>query len=43
MSDVNQPPHVAMNSIADDFNSNPSCSADAIGTILFSEFMDLPN
>ena len=43
MGDVNQLPPVAMNSIADDFNPNPSCSADAIGTIFFSEFMDPPN
>ena len=32
-----------MKSIADDCNPNSSCSADAIGTIAFFEFMDPPN
>ena len=41
--DVNQLPHVAMKSIADDSNPNSSCSTDAIGKITISEFMDPPN
>ena len=43
MGDVNQLPPVAMKSIADDCLPKSSCSADAIGTIAFSEFMDPPN
>ena len=43
MGDTNQLPPVAMKSIANDSNTNSSCSAGAIGTIAFSEFMDTPN
>ena len=43
MGDVNQLPPVAMNSITDGCNSKFACSADAIGTIAFYEFMDPPN
>ena len=32
-----------MKSIADKSNPNKSCSADAIGNIAFSEFMNAPN
>ena len=35
MGDINQLPPVTMKSITDDFNPNSSCSADAIGTIVF--------
>ena len=43
MGDINQLPHVAMKSIADNSIPNSSCSADAIGTITFSEFMNPSN
>ena len=43
MGDVNQLPPVGMKSIAVDCDPKSPCSADAIGTIAFSEFMDLPN
>ena len=43
MGDINQLPPVAMKSIADDSNPNSTCSADAIGTIAFSEFMNPSN
>ena len=43
MGDVNQLSHVAMKWITDDCNPKSPCSADAIGTMDFSEFMDLPN
>ena len=43
MGGVNQLPHVAMKSIADNSNPNSSRSSDAIGKIAFSEFMDPPN
>ena len=43
MSDINQLPHIAMRSIADDSNPDSSCSSDAIGKVAFSEFMDPPN
>ena len=43
MGDVKKLPPVAMKSIANDSNTNSSCSAGAIGTIAFSEFMDTPN
>ena len=41
--DANQLPPVAIKSIADDCNLKSSCSADTIGTIAFSEFMNPPN
>ena len=40
MGDDNQLPPVATKSIADDYNPKYPCSADAIRTIAFSEFMD---
>ena len=40
---INQLPHVAMKSIADDSNPNSLCSSDAIGKITFFELMDLLN
>ena len=43
IGDVNQPSFVAMKSIADKSNPNKSRSADAIGNIDFSEFMNAPN
>ena len=43
MGDVNQLPPVAMKSITDDCNPKTPCSADAIGKIAFSKFMDSPN
>ena len=43
MSDINQLPHIAMRSIADDSNPDSSCSSDAIGIITFSAFMDSLN
>ena len=42
MGDVNQLSPVTMKSIADDYNTKYPCSADPIGTIAFSEFMDPP-
>ena len=43
MGDVNQVLPLAMKSIADDSSSNSSCTADTIGEIAFSAFMDPPN
>ena len=43
MGDINQLPPVAMKSITDDSNPKSTCSADAIGTIAFSEFMNPSN
>ena len=40
MGDINQPSFIAMKSITDKSNPNKSCSADAIGNIAFSEFMN---
>ena len=40
MGDVNQVLPLAMKSIADDSCSNSSCTADTIGEISFSAFMD---
>ena len=43
MGDVNQLLPVARKSIGVNSNTNKSCSADAIGKIVFSEFMDPSN
>ena len=43
MGDVNQIPPVAMKANTDDCNPKYFCSADAIRTIAFSEFMDPSN
>ena len=43
MGDVNQLPPIAMKSVADYCNPKSPCSADALRTIIFSEFMDPSN
>ena len=43
MGGVNLLPPVAKKSIADHCNPRSTCSADAMGTLVFSEFMDPPN